>query len=293
MESWVNFSGKEGHTDIQPSTRRGLNLGTFGLGGRDLTIAPTSPSNPSVCRLWPTSLGYRDLTSTIFYFAEIFRDMGSSSVFFSCVLLCVAMGTCKAQEFVKMVWVEKPPYTTKRPGTVNRFNGILYDVLKTKLHHCADFESVRVKHESDIVKNVSTGEAVLGGPIVVKGIAPAFYNTLPFISTNNYPGADFITRAEPKEFGKVVTVAVLSTWPLLALTLLMTAIAGIIVWALVSWGAVMLSRNGKPREWTLFFRAGTSILSQRLLHKMTNSRQFSWLVFTFFKRRDLSKKIDT
>ena len=36
MESWVNFSGKEGHSNIQPSTRPGIEPGTSGLGGRDL-----------------------------------------------------------------------------------------------------------------------------------------------------------------------------------------------------------------------------------------------------------------
>ena len=43
MESWVNLSGKEGHTDIQPLMRPGIEPGTFRLGGRDLTTAPTPP----------------------------------------------------------------------------------------------------------------------------------------------------------------------------------------------------------------------------------------------------------
>ena len=36
MESWVNLSGKEGHPNIQPSTRPRIKPGTSGLGGRDL-----------------------------------------------------------------------------------------------------------------------------------------------------------------------------------------------------------------------------------------------------------------
>ena len=36
MESWVNTSRKEGHQNIQPSTRPGIEPGTTGLGGRDL-----------------------------------------------------------------------------------------------------------------------------------------------------------------------------------------------------------------------------------------------------------------
>ena len=36
MESRVNFSRVEGHPIIQPLTRPGIELGTSGLGGRDL-----------------------------------------------------------------------------------------------------------------------------------------------------------------------------------------------------------------------------------------------------------------
>ena len=39
----MNFCGKEGHPNIQPSTRPGIEPGTSGLGGRDLTTAPTPP----------------------------------------------------------------------------------------------------------------------------------------------------------------------------------------------------------------------------------------------------------
>ena len=44
IESWVNFSGKEGQPNIQPLTRPGIEPGTAsGLGGKDLTTAPTPP----------------------------------------------------------------------------------------------------------------------------------------------------------------------------------------------------------------------------------------------------------
>ena len=43
MESRVNFSGKEGQPNIQRSTRPGVEPGISGLGGRDLTTAPTLP----------------------------------------------------------------------------------------------------------------------------------------------------------------------------------------------------------------------------------------------------------
>ena len=37
------FSGKEGHPNIQSSTRPGVEPGTSGLGDRDLTTVPTPP----------------------------------------------------------------------------------------------------------------------------------------------------------------------------------------------------------------------------------------------------------
>ena len=43
LESWVNFSGKEDHQNIQPSTKPRIELGTLGLGGRDLNHC----ANPS------------------------------------------------------------------------------------------------------------------------------------------------------------------------------------------------------------------------------------------------------
>ena len=43
--SELNFSGKEGRLNIQPSTRPGIEPGTSGLGGRDLYPS----ANPSAC----------------------------------------------------------------------------------------------------------------------------------------------------------------------------------------------------------------------------------------------------
>ena len=43
MESWVNFGGKEGHTNVQHSAEPGFEPGTLWLEGRDPTTAPTMP----------------------------------------------------------------------------------------------------------------------------------------------------------------------------------------------------------------------------------------------------------
>ena len=45
----MSFSGKEGHPNIQPSTRPGIEPGTSGLGGRDLNHC-ANPSAPNCTR---------------------------------------------------------------------------------------------------------------------------------------------------------------------------------------------------------------------------------------------------
>ena len=39
----MNFSGKESHPNIQPSTKPGIEPETSGFGGRDLTTVPIPP----------------------------------------------------------------------------------------------------------------------------------------------------------------------------------------------------------------------------------------------------------
>ena len=50
MESWVNFGGKEGHTNVQHSAGPGFELGTLWLEGRDLTTAPTTRPKPNLAQ---------------------------------------------------------------------------------------------------------------------------------------------------------------------------------------------------------------------------------------------------
>ena len=56
MEGWVNFSGKEGHPNIQPSTRPGIEPGTSRLEGRDLYHC----ANPSPIRTNCTCFSYKN-----------------------------------------------------------------------------------------------------------------------------------------------------------------------------------------------------------------------------------------
>ena len=60
------------------------------------------------------------------------------------------------------------------------------------------------------------------------------YIEFPFLKLVDYPGTDFISTEEETKGLSVVLDAVLKSWPLLAVTLILTAIAGVTVWALVS-----------------------------------------------------------
>ena len=60
------------------------------------------------------------------------------------------------------------------------------------------------------------------------------YSEFPFLKLVDYPGTDSISTEDETMGLNVVLQAVLKSWPLLAVTLILTAIAGVIVRALVS-----------------------------------------------------------
>ena len=59
------------------------------------------------------------------------------------------------------------------------------------------------------------------------------YNEFSFIKITDYPGSEFITSEDETNKLTLVLGAVLKSWSLFAVTLILTAIAGVIRWALV------------------------------------------------------------
>ena len=148
---------------------------------------------------------------------------------------------------MKIAWFPKPPYVTGSPNISleNEARGIIGDVLLPEVlkcyHYKIQIDTIRVKHESDIFQKLKSGQAGAGGPVIAKGIDPTTYSGLAFIPMVDYPGADFITMAEPKQFAEVATEAVFNSWPLIAFTLILTAIAGVVTWALVSYHVIRIT----------------------------------------------------
>ena len=162
--------------------------------------------------------------------------------------LCAVHIPVTTASLIRIAVLQKAPYTTLTNHSPEDGRGILRDVLQTKLHPCGEVFPFHVKYENDILRNLDSGQAEMGGPVVARGMDPSTYGTHLFLPVVNYQGADFLTKARPKVFANVVTKAVLDSWPLLALTVVMTAIAGIITWALVSFWSryTTISTAGYP-----------------------------------------------
>ena len=139
-----------------------------------------------------------------------------------------------------VTWLEMPPYSIRPSGDSANLQGLFKGTLLNYVKAlCCDFASelkqTRVSHEDEITRKLQDQEALIGLPVIsTKGRESIKYRELNFTSLVEYPGADFITRADVKNPGTVVTLTVLKSWPLLVVTTIMMAIAGIVVWALVS-----------------------------------------------------------
>ena len=59
------------------------------------------------------------------------------------------------------------------------------------------------------------------------------YGEFHFFKITDFPGTEFITSEDETNKLSLVLDAVLKSWSLFAVTLILTAIAGIIMWALV------------------------------------------------------------
>ena len=140
-------------------------------------------------------------------------------------------------------WIEKPPYVTSpsNGSFSDDIQGMIRDVLYRHL-------TVECGYYSKILYEVTTkkSEAEFGMIELLRqnkvDIAlPIFensgnrkYSEFPYFKLDDYPGTEYITiEADTSALG-VVMSSVLKAWPLLAVTLVLTAIAGIIMWALVS-----------------------------------------------------------
>ena len=140
-----------------------------------------------------------------------------------------------------LAYIEKPPYLTSGTNESLGGHGMLSDVL---LRYTTDLECSiygRVTHLVEPVRADSEFHMIeLLRQNKVHVAAPIFepterrYNEFLFFKVTDYPGSEFITSEDETKTLSLFLDAVLKSWPLFAVTLILTAIAGVIIWALVS-----------------------------------------------------------
>ena len=141
-------------------------------------------------------------------------------------------------------WIEKPPYVVPptNESLDNEVHGLIRDAwLRYILVECG--YSIGLEYQVSTRKFESEFELLQQLPQNIVHIAlPIFedannrkYSEFIFFKLDDYPGTEFITTEDDTTaLTAVVMDSVLKSWPLLAVILVLTAIAGIIMWALVS-----------------------------------------------------------
>ena len=138
-------------------------------------------------------------------------------------------------------WIEKPPYTTAPTNGSfdDKADGILRDVLFRFITiECGFYAKIdyqvkmfRADSEFHMIELLRQNKVHVAAPIFEP--TNRRYYEFSFLKLTDYPGSEFITSEDETNKLGLVLDAVLKSWSLFAVTLILTAIAGIIMWALV------------------------------------------------------------
>ena len=140
-------------------------------------------------------------------------------------------------------WIEKPPYAVPptNESLDNEAHGLIRDaVLRYILTECGYYlkleyqvSTTKFESEFELLQQLRQNIVHIALPIF-EDANNRKYSEFTFFKLDDYPGTEFITTEDDTTALTVVMDSVLKSWPLLAVTLVLTAIAGIIMWALVS-----------------------------------------------------------
>ena len=139
-------------------------------------------------------------------------------------------------------WILKPPYTTSPTnGSFDKeAHGLIRDALLSHItlecgYYAGKFYQIhtsKVNSEFEMLELLRQNKAHVAVPIF-EDPTNRRYGEFPFLKLVDYPGTEYITLEDNHSVLSVALDAVLKAWPLLAVTIVLTAIAGIIIWALV------------------------------------------------------------
>ena len=147
------------------------------------------------------------------------------------------------KENLTIAWIYKPPYMkgSDNSSLDNQAQGIVRDaVLKYIQLNCGaalgnyyEIKTLRADSESGMIQLLKQNKVHLAIPIFEEQNNQK-YSEFIFFKLLDYPGTEYITMTNDENDAlDVVFDSVLKSWPLLAVTMIFTAIAGIIMWALV------------------------------------------------------------
>ena len=140
-----------------------------------------------------------------------------------------------------IAWIEKPPYTTSPTnGSLDdKAHGMLRDVLVRFITvECGFYAGIsyqvktfRADSEFHMIELLRQNKVHVASPIFEP--TNRRYDEFSFFKITDYPGSEYITSEDEANKLSLVLDAVLESWSLFAVTLILTAIAGVIMWALV------------------------------------------------------------
>ena len=140
-------------------------------------------------------------------------------------------------------WIEKPPYAVPptNESLDNEAHGLIREaVLRYILVECGYYLKLeyqvstrKFENEFELLQQLRQNIVHIALPIF-KDTNNRKYSEFTFFKLDDCPGTEFIITEDDTTALTVVMDSVLKSWPLLAVTLVLTAIAGIIMWALVS-----------------------------------------------------------
>ena len=140
-----------------------------------------------------------------------------------------------------IAWIERPPYTTSPSnGSLDdEAHGMLRDVLLRYIRiECGYFARIdyqvktfRADSEFHMIELLRQNKVHVASPIFEP--INRRYDEFSFFKITDYPGSEYITSEDETNKLSLVLDAVLKSWSLFAVTLILTAIAGVIMWALV------------------------------------------------------------
>ena len=144
------------------------------------------------------------------------------------------------QKNLTIAWVYKPPYTISAANESQEGNFLMRDVLFPHIVlECGNAMGVRYQvktfradNEFHMIELLRQNKVHVAAPIFES--TNRRYDEFIFVKITDYPGSEYITSEDGTNKLSLILNAVLKSWSLFAVTLILTAIAGIIMWALVS-----------------------------------------------------------